>query len=233
MTAHTRPYTTYASCLLTSTTIRRTWRGGRRDELGNRPSPVPLPMGEGTLLHAPSAIQGSLLPPHPLADAVTLRGKLAEASLLGEGQDEGRNRRSFRRAALSHARCKLHTLIGTSTFNGTEACRDEPCLPSRDHHHHDPCLPFAGCFAATFVSASLAGEPLLKCRPNCSHCGQELKRRDLIPVFSLSLSLGACRNCHAPIPLVYPATEAAFLAAALWASQIGQSELILPGMLLG
>ena len=107
---------------------------------GIAPHPVPLPMGEGTLLHAPSAIQGSLLPPHPLADAVTLRGKLAEASLLGEGQDEGRNRRSFRRAALSHARCKLHTLIGTSTFNGTEACRDEPCLPSRDHHHHDPCL---------------------------------------------------------------------------------------------
>ena len=74
---------------------------------------------------------------------------------------------------------------------------------------------------------------MLKSRPYCSHCGHELKRRDLIPVFSPSLSLGACRNCHTPIPLLYPATEAAFLAAALWASQIGPHELILPGMLLG
>jgi hypothetical protein len=35
------------------------------------PHPVPLPMGEGTLRHAPSAILASLLP-------------------WGEGQDEGR-----------------------------------------------------------------------------------------------------------------------------------------------
>ena len=34
------------------------------------PHPVPLPLGEGTLLHPPCAIQGSLLPG-------------------GEGQDEG------------------------------------------------------------------------------------------------------------------------------------------------
>jgi leader peptidase (prepilin peptidase)/N-methyltransferase len=93
--------------------------------------------------------------------------------------------------------------------------------------------PFAGCLAATFVSASLAGEPLLKSRPRCSDCGHELKRRDLIPAFSSGLSLGACRNCHTSIPLLYPATEAAFLAAALWAGQIEPHELILPGMLLG
>ena len=53
------------------------------------PHPVPLPQGEGTVLHARSAIQASLLHPHPLADADTLICKLAKASLRGEGQDEG------------------------------------------------------------------------------------------------------------------------------------------------
>jgi len=46
--------------------------------------------GEGTVLHALSVIQASLLQPYPLADAATLRCKLAKASLPGEGQDEGR-----------------------------------------------------------------------------------------------------------------------------------------------
>ncbi len=41
-----------------------------------------------------AAATASPLPPHPLADAVTLSGKLAEASLLGEGQGEGRDAQS-------------------------------------------------------------------------------------------------------------------------------------------
>ncbi len=91
---------------------------------GISPHPVPLPMGEGTLELPLRMVQGSLLP-------------------WGEGQDAGRDRRSFRRAAASQARCKLHTLIGTSTFTETEACRDEPCLPSR-YRRHDPCLSLCG-----------------------------------------------------------------------------------------
>ena len=59
------------------------------------PHPVLLPMGEGTPELSAAEIQASLLPPHPLADAVTLLGKLAEASLLGEGQGEGRELRSW------------------------------------------------------------------------------------------------------------------------------------------
>ena len=47
------------------------------------PHPVPLPQGEGTVLDAPSVILGSLLRPHPLADADTLRCKLAKASFAG------------------------------------------------------------------------------------------------------------------------------------------------------
>ena len=60
------------------------------------PHPVLLPVGEGTPELSAAEIQASPLPPHPLADAVTLRGKLAEASLLGEGQGEGRKARSWR-----------------------------------------------------------------------------------------------------------------------------------------
>ncbi len=66
---------------------------GRKYNSGIAPHPVLLPMGERTVLHAPSDVQASPLQPHPLADAVTPRGKLAKASLLGEGQGEGSNRR--------------------------------------------------------------------------------------------------------------------------------------------
>ncbi len=48
---------------------------------GISPHPVPLPMGEGTVLHAPSAIQASLLP-------------------WGEGQDEGSELNSIGHPAL-------------------------------------------------------------------------------------------------------------------------------------
>ena len=56
---------------------------------GISPHPVPLPMGEGTPELRSAGAAPSLLHPHPLADADTLRGKLAGASLRGEGQDEG------------------------------------------------------------------------------------------------------------------------------------------------
>ena len=44
------------------------------------PHPVPLPMGEGTPELSLRRVQASLLQPHPLADAATLRRKLAKAS---------------------------------------------------------------------------------------------------------------------------------------------------------
>jgi len=72
------------------------------------PHPVPLPasspgrachstlphpqadaVGEWTLLRTPCAVRPSLLQLHPQADAALENGKLALASLLGEGQDEG------------------------------------------------------------------------------------------------------------------------------------------------
>jgi hypothetical protein len=77
---------------------------------GISPHPVLLPMGEGTPELSAARVQAFPLQPHLLADAATLRCKLAKASMRGEGQGEGYDRHSFRRAAASHARCKLHTL---------------------------------------------------------------------------------------------------------------------------
>jgi hypothetical protein len=50
--------------------------------------------------NAPSAILASLLHPHPLADMPGC--KLAKASLLGEGQDEGSELGSMRPHARHH-----------------------------------------------------------------------------------------------------------------------------------
>ena len=53
------------------------------------PHPVPLPLGEGTPEWCSERAAPSPLHLHPLADADTLRRKLAKASLRGEGQGEG------------------------------------------------------------------------------------------------------------------------------------------------
>ncbi len=93
--------------------------------------------------------------------------------------------------------------------------------------------PFAGCFAATAVRASLTGEPFLRGRSHCPECRRELCWRDLVPFFSWLINLGACRRCQARIPLVYPVLELGFFAVTLWASQLDQTERFLPAILLG
>jgi len=93
--------------------------------------------------------------------------------------------------------------------------------------------PFIGCFAATAIRSNPTGAPLLWGRSHCGHCGQRLELRDLVPVFSWLLALGRCRYCRKPISLLYPVVELAFLGAALWASQIEDQALILPGIFLG
>jgi hypothetical protein len=84
------------------------------------PHPAPLPMG--TLEFALRIVQGSLLQPHPLADAATLRRKLAKASLRGEGQDEGVRRLLCSRPcakAGAHAKVLFLRLKWIHAFAGT------------------------------------------------------------------------------------------------------------------
>ena len=56
---------------------------------GHYPSPCSSPHGRGNARILAAGRSGVPLQPHPLADAATLRCKLAKASLRGEGQDEG------------------------------------------------------------------------------------------------------------------------------------------------
>lgn len=51
-------------------------------------------------------------------------------------------------------------------------------------------------------------------RSRCPKCSHELSARDLIPIVSWVLLRAKCRHCHRPIPMRYPATEAAFAAIA-------------------
>ena len=67
------------------------WLSGWSNERASLPSPQPSPHGRGSSL---AAVEGTS-PLHPLADAVTPRGKLAKASLLGEGQGEGSDAHSI------------------------------------------------------------------------------------------------------------------------------------------
>ena len=118
--------------------IRRAWAAAANADVviamsdASAPHPVPLPMGEGTLELSPRVIQGSLLQPHPLADAATLRCKLAKASLRGEGQGEGSDARSkaviavLNKADLlpSQPECGVGTLpISAKTGEGLDALK--------------------------------------------------------------------------------------------------------------
>ncbi len=53
--------------------------------------------------------------------------------------------------------------------------------------------------------------PLVTSDCICPACGHRLLLFHQIPIISFFLLKGKCRFCHAPIPLCYPLTEAAFL----------------------
>jgi leader peptidase (prepilin peptidase) / N-methyltransferase len=91
--------------------------------------------------------------------------------------------------------------------------------------------PIAGRFAAAFIRSCLTGQSLLTGCSLCAECHSKLGRRDFM--FSRLFSFGACRRCQTPIPLIYPALELAFFAAALWASQLDETSQFLPAIILG
>ncbi len=51
-------------------------------------------------------------------------------------------------------------------------------------------------------------ESLIKRNSHCMSCGEEIKRRDLIPIVSWCLLKGKCRSCGAPISPRYTIVEA-------------------------
>lgn len=71
-----------------------------------------------------------------------------------------------------------------------------------------------GSFLNVCIYRLPKNESLIKRNSHCMTCGEEIKRRDLIPIISWCLLRGKCRNCGAPISPRYTVVE--FLNGVLW-----------------
>lgn len=71
-----------------------------------------------------------------------------------------------------------------------------------------------GSFLNVCIYRIPRGETIVFGRSHCMTCGETIKSRDLIPVFSYLWLRGKCRNCGAKISPQYPIVE--LLNAILW-----------------
>ena len=65
-----------------------------------------------------------------------------------------------------------------------------------------------GSFLNVCISRLPAGESIVSPASRCPTCGKPIAWRDNIPVLGYLILGGKCRNCRAPISLMYPAVEA-------------------------
>ena len=76
-----------------------------------------------------------------------------------------------------------------------------------------------GSFLNVVIYRTQHGESIAKGRSHCTSCGEQIKNRDLIPIFSWIFLGGKCRNCKAKISprymIVEALTGAMYLAAYL------------------
>lgn len=72
-----------------------------------------------------------------------------------------------------------------------------------------------GSFLNVCIHRLPHGESVVQPRSRCPHCKHPIAAYDNIPLLSYALLRGRCRNCRAPISLVYPLVELA-TGAALW-----------------
>ncbi len=95
--------------------------------------------------------------------------------------------------------------------------------------------PFVGSFLGLLVERLPAGKGVLFGRSACSHCGQTLGFRDLLPLLSWAVSRGRCRHCGVGLGLFHPAVELAALAVAAWTALVldGNGWILWAGCLLG
>ncbi len=71
-----------------------------------------------------------------------------------------------------------------------------------------------GSFLNVCIYRLPKNEGLIKKNSHCMTCGEEIKRRDLIPIISWCILKGKCRNCGARISPRYTVVE--FLNGVLW-----------------
>src|SRR5512145_1253058 len=93
--------------------------------------------------------------------------------------------------------------------------------------------PFVGSFLDLMIDRWPRGEPFVRGRSYCIHCGRTLEWRDLIPIASWIISRGRCRHCGAPVSTRHPMVEGSALAVAVWSEAVLQGPLSWIGMFFG
>ena len=86
-----------------------------------------------------------------------------------------------------------------------------------------------GSFLNVCIFRLPAGESLIKRNSHCMTCGAEIKRYDLIPLFSWLILGGKCRSCGAKISGRYPLVEG--LTGVLFVLVYTQYDLITDGLI--
>lgn len=86
-----------------------------------------------------------------------------------------------------------------------------------------------GSFLNVCIFRLPAGESLIKRNSHCMTCGAEIKRYDLIPLFSWLFLRGKCRACGAKISARYPLVEG--LTGLLFVLVYTQYDLIVDGLI--
>jgi leader peptidase (prepilin peptidase) / N-methyltransferase len=80
--------------------------------------------------------------------------------------------------------------------------------------------PFVGSFLGVVVERLPAGRPIAFGRSACDHCGETLRARDLVPLFSYLALRGRCSCGRARLSWLHPGIELAALAIALSAATV-------------
>jgi len=75
-----------------------------------------------------------------------------------------------------------------------------------------------GSFLNSIAWRLVADTPLVTCRSLCPACGHTIAWYDITPIISWIILRGTCRQCHAPISILYPCIEVltGVLAVAAW-----------------
>lgn len=76
--------------------------------------------------------------------------------------------------------------------------------------------PFVGSFIGVLIVRLPVGAPVMVGRSACSHCGQRLSARDLIPLLSFVAARGKCRHCGQSIGRFHMLVELAAVGVAAW-----------------
>ena len=93
--------------------------------------------------------------------------------------------------------------------------------------------PFVGSFLGLLVIRLPTGTGIALGRSACTHCGEVLWLRDLVPFLSWLIARGRCRHCNKSIGALYPLVELGALLIALWSTAILPGWLAYYGCILG